>query len=247
MVMSASNKLLHVFASFLLILSTSLSLGCSSPKPEDGATDIEQSTEAEEQEGEVVSDVNEPTEQTFDDVETIWSVAQGYYTAGVDIPAGTFDITGVAGIGFVSAPSNAANMCGPSYDDEDYTETYRNFSLEEGDIFWVTGVQVQLDYSKITSDVTGRTYDESAALELGPGNYVVGTDIPAGRYNVRYISGDGGFISSDRYDGDCIASGNMDGDPDTGDYTDLISNVVLEDGETIEVTSGLTVSFIPEA
>lgn len=127
--MSTSNKLLHVIASFLLILSTSLTLGCSSPQPKDGATEMEQSTETEEQEGGVVSDANEPTEQTFDDVETNWSVTQGYYTAGVDIPAGTFDITGVAGIGFVSAPSNAANMCGPGYDDEDYAETYRNFSL----------------------------------------------------------------------------------------------------------------------
>ena len=63
---------------------------------------------------------------------------------------------------------------------------------------------------------------------------------------MKYISGEGGYVSSDRYEGECILSSNMDGDPKTGEYVDYVSNVVLKKGETIEVTSGLKVKFIPE-
>ena len=180
-------------------------------------------------------------------VQTEWMLQDGYYVAGIDIPAGTFDVAATGGIGFISSPYNSANLRGAGYESfGDYYPTFKNFKLEKGDILEIKGVQISITYSKVTSTTTGRIYDETKSIELTPGNYLVGKDIPAGMYNVRYVSGDGGFVSSSRDEGDFIISSNMDGDSSTGEYVDFVSNILLVDGEEFEVTSGLVVSFIPE-
>lgn len=174
----------------------------------------------------------------------------GYYTAGVDIPAGVFDVTALAGIGFISSENDSANLRGPEYkktDFDEYSRSYRNFKIGKGDILEVRDLKVKLSYSKITLIASGRQYDKSAAIKLTPGHYKVGTDIEPGRYCVKYISGGGGYVGSSRYTGTCIMDANMDGDPNTGDYGNYVSNVILKKGEKIEITSGLSVLFIPEA
>ena len=70
--------------------------------------------------------------------------------------------------------------------------------------------------------------------------------ISLGRYNTTTDTGECGFVSGDRSSGDCSVSSNLDGDPKTGEYTDYVSNIVLRKGETVEVSSGLVVLFIPE-
>lgn len=170
----------------------------------------------------------------------------GYYTAGVDIPAGTFNVSGTAGIGYISSDNDAANIRGSEYDDHEYTRSYKNYKLSNGEILEVTGVQVKLSYTSVTNKANSRKYDENAGACFRPGNYIVGTDINPGRYCIKYLSGCGGYVSSDRCTGTCIVNSNMDGDPETGDYIDYVSNIILKKGETFEVSSGLKVMFIPE-
>ena len=181
----------------------------------------------------------------YSHVQTEWSIGEGYFVAGIDIPAGTFDVVATGGIGYLSSPNDSANLRDDSYNDDFYSTSYKNFNLQVGDILEAKGVQVALTYSKVLSDVSGRTYDDSMSIKLTPGNYTVGKDIPAGIYNVKYISGDGGFVSSDRNEGDYIINSNIDGDPSTGEYVDLVHNIQLIDNEEFTVTSGLTVAYIP--
>lgn len=180
------------------------------------------------------------------------TLKDGYFTAGVDIPAGVFDVTATAGVGYILSDIDSANLRGPEYkksdfdDFYDYYRSFANYHFPKGDLLEIKGVQIKIYYTKITASASGRKYNESSGIELNPGYYKVGTDIAPGRYCVKYISGEGGYVDSDREDGDCIISSNMDGDPKTGDYTDYVSNVLLKNGEKIHVTDGLTVLFIPE-
>ena len=180
-------------------------------------------------------------------ISKVYVLKEGYYTAGIDIPAGVFDAVGIAGCGYIIGDSTGVNIKGKDYDDQDsYTTTFRNFTLKKGEVLEVRGVEVQLTYNVFYSGFTGRTYDTSRSFTLTPGYYIVGRDLAAGRYCVKYVSGGGGYVSSDRWEGTGILNANMDGDPETGVYCDYVSNVILTTGETIEVTSGLTVMFIPE-
>ena len=186
------------------------------------------------------------------EIASTYVLKEGYYTAGIDIPAGIFDVTAIAGIGFIYSDNGAANLRGPEInkDDiseyDDYSKDFRNYRLPKGDILEVTGVQVKIVYSEIHSDVKGRSYDEKLGTKLTPGYYVVGKDIAPGRYCVKYVSGGGGYVTTENGSGDCNINANLDGDPSTGEYVDYVSNIIIVKGETIEVTSGLTVLFIPE-
>ena len=175
-----------------------------------------------------------------------WNLGVGFYTAGIDIPAGRFDVIPTRGVGFIDTESNGANLRGPGHDDDEgYAESYKNFKLEEDETLEVKGVQVRIEYSSRTSQVKGRIFDESKARKFGAGNYIVGEDIDAGCYSIKCVSGCG-FVASNREEGSCILSSNMDNDPETDDYFETVANARLVDGEEIQVTSGLTVQFVPE-
>ena len=138
-----------------------------------------------------------------------YKLQDGYYTAGIDIPAGTFDVVATAGCGYISADSFSANLRGPEYkkkdfdDFDDYSRSKESRKLIKGEILEVKGVQIKLNYSKTTSSATGRKYDDSNGVLLKSGTYTVGEDITPGRYCVKYISGNGGYVSSERYEGEC--------------------------------------------
>lgn len=184
---------------------------------------------------------------SYESVPTTWELGEGFYTAGVDIPAGRFDVIPTGGIGFISTQNDAADLRGPGHDDyDDYASSYKNFKIANGEELEVRGVQIRIEYTRILSDAPGRVYDESKCFELSAGNYIVGQDIGAGRYNIEYVSGGGGFVASDREDGESILVSDIDGDPDSDTYVDTVSNAILVEGEEITVTSGLTLRFIPE-
>lgn len=225
-------------------------LASDSKTAENDSTLTTSESDDKDPEADSVSDDDKTIEEpasSFEDVAKTWELGEGFYTAGVDIPAGRFDVTPTGGIGYISSENDFANLRGPGYEDEDgYANSYKNYKLAVGETLELQGVQIRIDYSVINSDIKGRQYDESKAIELSPGNYIVGKDIDAGRYNVQYVSGEGGFVSSERIEGECIISSNMDGDPETDEYVDFISNALLVDGEEFNITTGLTLLFIPE-
>lgn len=94
------------------------------------------------------------------------------------------------------------------------------------------------------TEYTSTSYDYQTAKEttLSDGNYVVGTDIPAGTYNVRAISGYGllkgdfqsGFVST--------AIGISDLYPDRKEY----KNLKLTNEDEFTIKSGVTLKFTPK-
>lgn len=48
------------------------------------------------------------------------------------------------------------------------------------------------------------------------------------------MSEHGGYVLSNRNDGNCIAEANMDRDPKTGMYVDYASNVVWKKGKLLK-------------
>ena len=87
--------------------------------------------------------------------------------------------------------------------------------------------------------------EEKALLQqkervFSAGNYVVGTDIEPGTYNMIAISGSGNcFVHSKTYVNEIFDVGG-------GQYAiDRYNNVILSSGGTIEVTSTLKIKFEP--
>ena len=248
------KKYISLFLTLFLVLG--LLIGCSvsseikeTPSAEKKASAVSQTDSIAEKESPVSDNDKKAAEPVMDysGVQTEWNLQDGYFVAGTDIPAGTFDVFATGGIGFISSYEDSANLRGPGYEDfNDYYPTYKNFRMGKDDILEIKGVQIKIVYSKVLSDISGRVYDEESAIEMTPGNYIVGEDIAAGTYCIRFVSGDGGFISSDRDDGERIVSSNMDGDPKTGEYVDFVSNILLVEGESFQVTSGVVALFIPE-
>lgn len=93
--------------------------------------------------------------------------------------------------------------------------------------------------------------DENTNLVLGPGTYVVGEDIPAGKYDCIAESGFGvlrGDIASAGSAGFVQTMGNATSS--VGEYSATVegassySNLTLEDGDTIYIEMSLNVEFV---
>ncbi len=92
---------------------------------------------------------------------------------------------------------------------------------------------------------------QSENLTLGPGTYVVGEDIPAGKYDCVAASGFGvlrGEIASAGEAGFVQTMGNVSSsvgeDTVSVDGTSSYSNLLLQDGDTIYIEMSLSVEFI---
>ena len=88
----------------------------------------------------------------------------------------------------------------------------------------------------------------STPLPLGIGSYVVGTDIPAGKYDVVAVSGSGNFqgkVASRQFGSlnEILAAPDDPGATDYG-WVSRLSNLVLADGDTIEIKGSLNLEFI---
>jgi hypothetical protein len=125
---------------------------------------------------------------------------------------------------------------------EMYSETFNGAKLPEGAYISITGTLVlKMEYTRVDSAFTGRTSDESAALTLTPGQYVVGEDFPAGTYTLVAEDGAGNVTSSDIFFG---GINEMFGKSDLSMYTPRFDNVELKDGWDLKI-SGVTVRMIP--
>jgi len=90
------------------------------------------------------------------------------------------------------------------------------------------------------------TYDDiSVNVELGNGNYIIGVDIPEGRYDIEAISGGGNVTSSNMFTGGINAiMGTLEEDKAMGGgfYEQLYQNITLEHGDTLSI-SGVIVKL----
>jgi len=188
-----------------------------------------------------------PEQEDFSNIATEYTLAAGYYVAGIDIPAGVFDAEAVSGKGFIRS-SNAYNGGFSEYfgidDGSDlYTQDFKNVKFPQFAILSIdSNLIAKLTYKDIKSDFTGRIYDEASAFDLGPGNYIVGEDFPAGIYKLIANSGQGLVSTSNiSYGGIC----EMIGVNDPEFYIDGFWNAVLEDDAELSVTGGVNIKLIP--
>ena len=118
------------------------------------------------------------------------NLGAGYYTIGKDIPAGTYYISMISGLGNVYCSPSLNEIFGSDYG----IKEYNNFKAVAGKILTVSG-NVVLYLSSDNADLanmTPRTVLETYNWwEMSAGTYTVGIDIPAGLYYVTVVGGNG--------------------------------------------------------
>jgi hypothetical protein len=184
-------------------------------------------------------------------------LSNGHYTAGIDFPAGRYDIEAVSGSGNVSSSnmySGGINaIMGTKEENEAigsdiYEQKYANINLPDGVVLSISGVTV-----RITSEAADgaplktRRQPNTETVELGSGNFVAGTDFSAGTYDIIAVSGGGNVSSDNMYDGGINAiMGTADKNKEIGSnlYQQEYKNIELPKGTTLTV-SGVGIKLVP--
>lgn len=173
-------------------------------------------------------------------------LSAGHYTAGIDIPAGTYNLTATAGSGNVSSTNmynGGLNEIMGTPADEFTQETFNNLQLPAGETLSLSGdVALHLvSEDAQTQNMTSRTVGAEVQTDLSAGNYVAGTDFPAGVYNIVSTGTSGNVSSDNMYDGglnEIIGPG--------GDNFSVpkVNNVSLPEGTTLTI-SGTSIQLVP--
>lgn len=173
-------------------------------------------------------------------------LTSGNYVAGVDIPAGTYNLTATSGNGNVSSSnmySGGINEAMSTQADDLYIESFNNLKLPEGETLSLGGtITLHLvSEDAQTGNLKGRTIGDEVQTDLSSGNYVAGTDFPAGVYNI-VSAGSAGNVSSDNmYDG---GLNEILGDGSDGLSVKQVNNVELPKGTTLTI-SGTSIQLVP--
>lgn len=178
-------------------------------------------------------------------------LASGNYTAGIDFPAGTYTITAVSGTGNVSSSnmySGGLNVMMGIEENESlsslYETEFKNAKLPDGTVLKVSGgvkIKIASDAAN-TGNMKERENPLTEEVSLSAGNYVAGTDFPAGTYDIIAVSGGGNVSSSNMYDGGLNAILGVDQALDM--YETEYKNIVLSKDVTLTVT-GVVIKLVP--
>lgn len=180
-------------------------------------------------------------------------LTSGFYTAGIDFPAGKYDIEAVAGGGNVSSNnmfSGGLNLVmgveekDAAFGTDLYEQSYKNAKLDKGVVLSVSGgVTIKISSEAASADpLTPREQDITDAVQLGSGNYVAGKDFSAGVYDITAVSGNGNVSSSNMFDGGLNAVMGTDTSMDF--YEKSYKNVELTSGVELTV-SGVSIELTP--
>lgn len=174
------------------------------------------------------------------------NLTAGYYTVGVDIPAGTYTFTAVGGRGNVNSSnmySGGLNEIMAAQSDEYSISEFKNAKMEKGVTLNLSGtieLKISCDSASV-SEMEERNNPLTEEVQLGSGNYVAGTDFPAGEYDVVAVDGTGNVSSSNMYNGGLndIFSTATDG------YSiSEFKNAQMEEGVELSVSS-CTIKLVP--
>ena len=235
---------------FALLLSLALSVSlcaCTVTPPEegDGGSAVDSDTSSSSP-----AETPDPTPSTISFEQEFSS---GNYTAGIDFPAGKYDIVAVSGGGNVSS-SNAFNgginaVMGTEDKNElvdIYEQEYSNIDLPDGTTLSISGVTVRLTSDAASGvPLTPRNQEITETVDLGNGNFVAGEDFPAGVYNIVAVSGAGNVSSDNMYSGGLNAMMGTEEENQLMDmYEQEYKNIDLPDGTTLTI-SGVQVQLVP--
>jgi hypothetical protein len=178
----------------------------------------------------------------------------GHFTAGIDIPAGTYDIEAVEGAGNVTSSNlldgginammGVPDSSNPAADL--YEQKYSNIKLPKGTVLSVDKVKVKLTSQNAAVDAMApRTEDTANKVTLDNGNFTAGTDFPGGVYDIIAVSGSGNVSSSNLLDGGINAMmGTEDANSIIDAYEQKYQNISLPKDTTLTI-DGVTVDLIP--
>lgn len=192
-----------------------------------------------------------PAEKPAEETETAKSpysveLTAGNYTAGIDFPTGKYNLTAISGNGNVSSSNmftGGLNEVMGKPADEYSIDKYNNANLEKDVILSIGGSLVlrldseEADVSKLKKRVNPLT----ETIELESGNYVAGTDFPAGTYNIVAIKGTGNVSSTNMFSGGINEIMGVDND---GFSIKEFKNVELSQDTGLTI-SGVTIQLVP--
>lgn len=164
----------------------------------------------------------------------------GFYTAGVDIPKGNYNLTAISGSGNVISKDGNINEIMAYPADKYYIDTFNGANFKYGGTLFVGGdlvLHIKSDEAE-TNNMKPRQISGEVATDLSAGNYTAGTNFPAGTYNIVGIQGSGNVISGEADVNEIISDAPKDG------YVTQINNVKFSDGDSLEL-SGCSVRLEP--
>ena len=179
--------------------------------------------------------------------------SSGNYTAGIDFPAGKYDIVAVSGGGSVSysnAFDGGINAVMGTEDKNElmdmYEQEYSNIDLPDGTTLSISGVTVRLTcHAASGAPLTPRNQVITETVDLGNGNFVAGEDFPAGVYNIVAVSGAGNVSSDNMFNGGLNAMMGTEEENQIMDmYEQEYKNIDLPDGTTLTI-SGVQIQLVP--
>lgn len=229
----------------LLSLALSVSLcACTVTPPEEqgGGSAVDSDTSSSSS-----TETSDPTPSTISFEQEFSS---GNYTAGIDFPAGKYDIVAVSGGGNVSSSDGGINAVMGTEDKNElmdmYEQEYKNIDLPDGTTLTISGVTVRLTSDAASGDpLTPRNQEITETVDLGNGNFVAGEDFPAGVYNIVAVSGGGNVSSSNLYEGGINAIlGTEDQNEIMDMYEQEYKNIDLPEGTTLTI-SGVQIQLVP--
>ena len=173
-------------------------------------------------------------------------LGSGNYTAGIDFPAGTYDIEAISGNGNVSSDNmydGGLNAIMGVKEDEMYQKSYSNISLPKDTVLSVYGgVTIKIHSDSASGEaLTPREQPNTEEVELGNGNFVAGTDFPAGVYDIVAVSGSGNVSSDNMFEGGLNA---IMGTKKSDLYEKEYKNIDLAEGVTLKV-DGVKIKLVP--
>ena len=135
-------------------------------------------------------------------------LTSGHHTAGVDFPAGTYDLTAIQWCGRVSSSNGAVNLPMGTADyntdgQNTYTQSVEDVELSSGTVLSLSGgvvLRLRCD-APDTAPLQPRNQDITEDVTLGAGSYTAGVDFPAGTYDLTATDGVGNVESSNLQNG----------------------------------------------
>lgn len=175
-------------------------------------------------------------------------LTNGNYTAGIDFPAGVYDIEAIAGTGNVSSSNmfdGGLNMV-MSADDPERADSFQNARLPNGVVLEIkNGVTVRISCEEADGKpLAKREQPNTETVTLKNGNYIAGDDFPAGIYNVVAVEGAGTVSSDNMFDGGLNAVMGIGSRSYGGEYDHEYKNIELPEGVTLTVKN-VEIQLVP--
>lgn len=188
----------------------------------------------------------EKPEEVEKTIEFTIELSNGYYTSGIDFPAGKYNITAIKGNGNVSSDnmfSGGINAMMGVDNPEIYELEYKNIDLSEGVVLEISsGLTVSIHSDKASAKpLSSREQPNTETISLSNGYFVAGEDFPEGVYDVLATSGHGNVSSDNMFDG---GLNEVMGAEETDFYIKLFKNATFSEGTTLKV-DGVDIDLIP--